>query len=365
LKIKDIIECIEAFAPPSLQESWDNSGLLTGHSSDEVDKALISLDVTEEVIDDAIAHGEKLIIAHHPLIFSGIKRLNGNNYVERSLIKAIKNDIALYAAHTNIDVVKNGVSWRMAEKLGLKDFKTLSHEKGLLKKLIVFVPVTHAEMVREALFSAGAGGIGNYGSCSFNASGQGTFKGDETTNPFVGRAGEMHVEEEVRIETIFPLYLQSKIVAAMLEVHPYEEVAYDIYSLDNKHNSIGLGVVGTLEKEVDASEFLLFVKEAFHCQAIRFTGDVNKKIRKVVLCGGSGSSLIGEAIYSGADIFITGDIKYHQFFDAENKIVLADIGHYESEQFTKELFYEIVTNKFPKFALRLSDVQTNPVKYLF
>jgi dinuclear metal center YbgI/SA1388 family protein len=365
LKIKEIIRCIEEFAPLSLQESWDNAGLLTGESSSEIESALIALDITEEVIDDAISHGEKLIITHHPFIFSGIKKLNGSNYVERALIKAIKNDIAIYSAHTNIDVVKNGVSWRMAQKLGLKNVSTLSGEKGLLKKLVVYVPVSHAELVREALFNAGAGEIGNYSSCSFNSIGKGTFIGNESTKPFVGMQGEMHIEEEVRIETVFPTYLQMKIISVLLEVHPYEEVAYDIYSLENRHGSIGLGVTGFLEKEMTASEFLLKVKVIFNCKAIRYSGKTDKPVRKVALCGGAGISLTREAIQSGSDIFITGDIKYHQFFDAEDKIILVDIGHYESEQFTKELFYEIVTNKFSKFALRLSEVQTNPVKYLF
>jgi dinuclear metal center YbgI/SA1388 family protein len=365
LKIKDIIECIEEFAPISLQESWDNTGLLTGNPLSEVESALIALDITEEVIDDAIAHGEKLIIAHHPLIFSGIKKLNGKNYVERALIKAIKNDIAIYAAHTNIDVVKNGVSWEMARKLGLKNVSTLSSEKGLLKKMIVYVPVNYAEQVRDALFSAGAGEIGNYSSCSFNTVGKGTFRGDESTNPFVGQQGELHIEEEIKIETIFPVFLQKKIIFSMLKVHPYEEVAYDIFPLDNSYNSIGLGVTGQPEKEILASEFLIMVKDVFHCQVIRYAGETDRMIRKVALCGGAGISLTNDAIQCGADILITGDIKYHQFFDAEDKIILVDIGHYESEQFTKELFYEIVTNKFSKFAIRLSDVQTNPVKYLF
>jgi len=365
LKIKEIIGCIEEFAPLSLQEQWDNAGLLTGNPSDDVESALIAIDITEEVIDDAIANGEKLIIAHHPLIFSGIKKLNGNNYIERALIKAIKNDIAIYAAHTNIDVVKNGVSWRMAQKLGLLNVSTLSKEKGLLKKLIVYVPVSHLENVREAIFSAGAGVIGNYDSCSFNSEGKGTFKGNESANPYVGKAGEMHIEDEVKLETIFLTYLQGKIITALLEAHPYEEVAYDIYSLENRHNSIGLGVIGYLKKEIKASELLKFVKEVFECQAIRYAGNADKMVKKIALCGGAGILLTSEAIQAGADIFITGDIKFHQFFDAEDKIILADIGHYESEQFTKELFYEIVTNKFSKFALRLSEVQTNPVKYLF
>jgi len=365
VKIKDIISCIEEFAPLSLQESWDNAGLQVGDPSFEIESALITLDVTEAVVDDAIQHGEKLIIAHHPLIFSGIKKLNGKNDIERTLIKAIKNDIAIYAAHTNIDVLQNGVSWKMAEKLGLKQVKTLSPTSGLLKKLVTFVPVEYAEKVREAISSAGAGNIGNYDSCSFNTEGLGSFRGNETTNPFVGEKGKLHFEKETRIETIFPTYLQSKIVATLLTNHPYEEVAYDIYPLDNKHGQIGLGIVGILDEPVELNDFLLKLKKAFCCETIRYSGESNKIISKVALCGGAGSSLLNDAKKVGADILITGDYKYHQFFDAENQIVIADIGHFESEQFTKELFYEIVTNKFPKFAIRLTDVQTNPVKHLF
>jgi len=365
LKIKEIIDCIEAFAPISLQESWDNCGLLTGDPNREAISALITLDVTEKVIDEAITNGDNLIIAHHPFIFSGIKKVNGRNETERILIKAIKNDIAIYAAHTNIDVVKNGVSWMMARKLGLENVSTLSKGSGLLKKLVVFVPGSHAEVVRNALFDAGAGRIGNYGSCSFNSMGEGTFCGDETTKPFVGQPGELCFEKEVKIETVFPFYLQSKIVSSMIKVHPYEEVAYDIFPIENKHDSIGLGVIGMLNSAINASDFLLFAKEAFHCPAIRFAGNIDQKVQRIALCGGAGSSLIGEAMQARADVYITGDIKYHQFFESGDQLILADMGHYESEQFTKELFYEIVTNKFSKFAIRLSDVQTNPVKYLF
>jgi dinuclear metal center YbgI/SA1388 family protein len=365
LKIREIIDCIEEVAPVSLQESWDNGGLLAGDPSDEAISALITLDVTEAVIDEAIAHGDNLIISHHPFIFSGLKKVNGKTETERILIKAIKNNIAIYAAHTNIDVVKNGVSWMMARKLGLDDVKTLSNSKGLLKKLVVFVPVSHAEVVRNALFEAGAGHIGRYRSCSFNSAGEGTFCGDESTKPFIGQPGEHCVEKEVKVETVFPFYLQAKIVAEMIKAHPYEEVAYDIFSLENYHDSIGLGVVGTLKEAINTSDFLAFVKETFRCQAIRVAGDTGGKVQRIALCGGAGSSLIRDAMQAGADVFITGDIKYHQFFEGDGKMILADIGHYESEQFTKELFYEIVTNKFSKFALRLSEVQTNPVKYLF
>jgi len=365
VKIKDIISCIEEFAPLSLQESWDNAGLQVGDSSAEIESAVITIDVTEAVVDDAIRNGDKLIIAHHPLIFSGIKKLTGKNDVERTLLKAIKNDIAIYAAHTNIDVVQNGVSWKMAEKLGLKHVKTLSPTSGLLKKLVTFVPVEHADNVRDAISLAGAGNIGNYDSCSFKTEGLGSFRGNELSNPFVGGKGELHFEAEVRIETIFPSYLQGKIIAALLKNHPYEEVAYDIYPLENIHHYIGLGVVGILEEPVDLKDFLRQLKATFNCEAIRYSGTRTNKIQKVALCGGAGSSLLNDAKKVEADIFVTGDYKYHQFFDTENQIIIADIGHFESEQFTKELFYEIVTNKFSKFAIRLTDVQTNPVKYLF
>jgi dinuclear metal center YbgI/SA1388 family protein len=365
LKIKEIIDCIEAFAPVSLQEMWDNSGLLTGDPSTEATSAIITLDVTEQVVDEAINNGDNLIIAHHPFIFTGIKKVTGKSETERILIKAIKNNIAIYAAHTNIDVVKNGVSWMMARKLGLQHITTLSKSKGLLKKLAVYVPESHAEAIRTALFQAGAGQIGNYDSCSFSTTGEGSFCGDETTTPFIGLPGELCLEKEIKIETVFPFYLQSRIISSMLKVHPYEEVAYDIFPLENQHGSIGLGVVGELSSPIKADEFLLFVKKMFSCEAIRFAGEGSKLVQRIALCGGSGSSLIAEAARAEADLFVTGDIKYHQFFDLANQMIIADMGHYESEQFTKELFYEIVTNKFSKFAIRLSDVQTNPVKYLF
>lgn len=365
MKIKDIIAVIEEAAPLALQESWDNSGLQVGNANAEVQSAVISLDVTEAVVDDAIAHGDGLIIAHHPMIFGGIKKLIGKNDIERAVIKAIKNNVSIYAAHTNIDVVQNGVSWRMAEKLGLQNIKTLIPQKGILKKLVTFVPAANAEDVREALFTAGAGQIGNYDSCSYSSVGQGSFRAGEETNPFVGERGVLHIEDEVRLETIFPSYLQVPVVDALINSHPYEEVAYDIYTLDNKHEAIGLGVVGDLPKAKESLAFLKQIKDSFNCEAIRYTNLVMPEVYKIALVGGSGSSFLGNAMAAGADVFITGDFKYHQFFDAEEKIIIADIGHYESEQFTKELFYEIVTNKFSKFALRLSEVKTNPVNYLF
>jgi len=362
-KIKDIAGFLESFAPLRLQESYDNAGLIVGNSSTEVTGVLITLDVTEEVLDEAIRENCNLVVAHHPVVFSGLKKITGKNYVERSVLKAIKNDIALYAAHTNLDSVEGGVNGKICEKLGLENCRILQPADGLLKKLVTFIPVDHAEAVRQAVFSAGAGHIGNYDSCSFNLHGQGTFRGSETTNPFVGKKGEQHYENEIRLETIFPSYLQGQIVSALLKTHPYEEVAYDIYPLENSFNQVGMGMIGTLPEEKSETEFLKQLKETFGPGTIRHTALLNKKVSKVAVCGGAGSFLLKQAISAGADFFVTGDFKYHQFFDAENKIVIADVGHFESEQFTKELFYELLTKNFSKFAVRLSGVNTNPVFY--
>ncbi|MCK3686010.1 Nif3-like dinuclear metal center hexameric protein [Maribellus sp. YY47] len=362
-KIKDITRFLESVAPLRLQESYDNAGLILGDGQAELTSILITLDVTEEVVEEAIASQCNLIVAHHPIVFSGLKKITGKNYVERTLLKAIKNDIAIYAAHTNLDSITGGVNGKICEKIGLENCKILDPAGGILKKLVTFVPVDYAEKVRQALFSAGAGNIGNYDSCSFNTHGQGTFRGDDTTNPFVGEKGTQHYENEIRVETILPDYLQGKVIATLLEAHPYEEVAYDIYSLDNKFEQIGMGMIGTLPEEKTEKDVLQLLKDTFHTGVIRHTALRQKKVNKIAVCGGAGSFLLNKAISAGADFFVTGDFKYHQFFDAENKIVVADIGHFESEQFTKELFYELLTKNFPKFVVRLSEVNTNPVFY--
>lgn len=364
MQIKQITQFIESVAPPALQESYDNAGLILGQPDCEVSGILITLDVTEAVIDEAISKNLNLIVAHHPIVFSGLKKLNGRNYIERCVAKAIKNDVAIYAAHTNLDSVFGGVNSKICEKLGLRNCRMLSPVSGFLKKLVTFAPIIDADKVRNALFEAGAGGIGNYDSCSFNLAGKGTFRGNDQTNPYVGEKNQLHTEEEIRIETIFPKYLQSAIVHALLKAHPYEEVAYDIYPLDNDFAQAGIGMIGELPEPVEEMLFLQNLKKIFNCKVIRHTELLEKPIRKVAVCGGSGSSYLSKAIAQKADIFITGDFKYHQFFDAEQQIVIADIGHYESEQFTKEVFYELLTKKFPKFAIHLSETTTNPVNYL-
>lgn len=362
--VQDICNYIEEIAPLGYQESYDNAGLLVGNPKTELTGGLITLDVTEAVVDEAIAKKCNLVIAHHPIIFGGLKRLTGRNYVERTVIKAIQNNIAIYAAHTNLDNVTGGVNSKICDKLGLKNRKILMPLKDELKKLVVFVPTDHAEKVRNAICEVGAGKIGNYDYCSYNLNGQGTFRGGEDTNPFVGEKGKVHFEDEVRIETIFPKVRQQFILQAMLKEHPYEEVAYDIYPLDNKYHLAGGGMVGYLSEPKDELEFLHELKKIFGLGCIRHTNLLQKKIKKVAVCGGSGSFMLKQALSARADVFISGDFKYHELFDAEGKILIADIGHYESEQFTKDVFYEILMEKFPKFALCLSEVKTNPVNYL-
>lgn len=364
MTVKEITQFIESIAPLAFQESYDNAGLIVGKASDEVSGILITLDVTEAVLDEAIAKKLNMVIAHHPIIFGGLKRFNSRNYIERCVAKAIKNDIAIYAAHTNLDSVFGGVNSKICEKLELQNCRILSPVSGFLKKLVTFVPVAEAEKVRMALFEAGAGHIGNYDSCSFNQNGTGTFRGNDLTNPYVGEKNQLHSESEIRIETIFPKHIQSLVISALLKAHPYEEVAYDIYPLDNEFEKVGVGMIGELAEPVDEIQFLQKLKNVFGCTVIRHTELLGKPIRRVAVCGGAGSSYLGKANSQKADIFITGDFKYHQFFDAEKQIVIADIGHYESEQFTKEVFYELLTKKFPKFAIHLSATNTNPVSYL-
>lgn len=363
MKLRELTSYLEELAPLSLQESYDNSGLLVGDPEMEVSQALIALDCTEAVLDEAIRLGCNLVISHHPVVFKGLKRLTGSNYVERTVIKAIQHQIAIYAIHTNLDNVTGGVNSKIAEKLGLEERQILSPKKQLLRKLTVFVPLDHAENVRQALFDAGAGTVGDYDQCSFNVQGIGTFRAGEGTQPFVGVIGQQHQEQETRVEVVYPAYLQHKIISALYAVHPYEEVAYDIYTLENAHQQVGSGMVGQLPEPMNPIGFLQFLKDSLNAQVVRHTALPAKKVRKIAVCGGSGGFLLQDAIRAGADVFVTADYKYHEFFDADGKIVIADVGHFESEQFTQELLLEIIQKKFPTFAVRLTEIQTNPINY--
>jgi len=364
MKIKDITDYLETIAPLSYQESYDNSGLLVGDKNQTLKGVLITLDVTEEVLDEAIAKKCNLIIAHHPIIFGGLKRLTGRNYVERIVIKAIKSNIALYAIHTNYDNVLSGVNAKIADKLGLTNTQILVPKKQLLRKLQTFVPVGDLERVSAAVFAAGGGNIGNYSQAGFSTSGVGTFKGNEKSKPAIGKANQLEKVEEMKFETIFPAYLENKIMSALLAAHPYEEVAYDIISLENKNQQVGSGLIGELKKPLKIMTFLKSLKKNMKTDCVRYTAPIGRMVQKVAVCGGAGSFLLGDALAAGADVFVTGDFKYHEFFSAENQLTIADIGHYESEQFTKDLILQHLSEKFPIIAAQISETNTNPIKYL-
>ena len=361
--LSDIIKVLEAVAHPSLQESYDNAGLITGNSNWECTGIITTLDATEEVVLEAIEKKCNLIVAHHPIIFGGLRKITGKNYVEKTIITAIKNDIAIYAIHTNLDNVLHGVNAAIADKLGLLNRKILQPKNDTLRKLFSFVPVDHAEKVRSAIFSAGAGHISNYSECSFSSAGKGTFKAGEGTKPFTGKIGERHTEEEMKLEMIFPAWLENNIISDMIAAHPYEEVVYDIVVLENQNQQVGSGLMGELPKPISEPELLGLLKEKFGLSVIKHTVLSGKPVKKIALCGGTGSFLIGAAIAAGAGFYISSDIKYHEFFDANGRLVIADIGHYESEQFTIGLLHEVLTKKFPNFAVLKTGVKTNPVLY--
>ncbi len=363
MKVKTITSFLETIAPASLQESYDNAGLLTGNPCWDCTGIINTLDATEAVVLEAIEKNCNLIVAHHPIIFSGLKKITGKNYVEKTIIASIKNDIAIYAIHTNLDNVLNGVNGKMADQLGLVNRKILQPKKGIIKKLITFVPVAQAEEVRNALFVAGAGHIGNYSECSFTAAGDGTFKGGAGTVPFVGKPGQRHTEQELKLEMVYPAWVENELVKTLKAVHPYEEAAYDIFLLDNKYQDVGSGLTGELPEAVTELEFMQQLKKVFGLTVIRHTPLSNKPVKKIALCGGAGSFLIGAAVAAGVEFYITGDVKYHEFFDADSRLVIADIGHFESEQFTIDLLFDILREKFPNFAVLKTGVKTNPVNY--
>ena len=362
--IKDITDYIEELAPLNYAEKFDNVGLLVGDYNTTVTGVLVTLDTLEKTVDEAITKQCNLIVSFHPIIFDGIKKLNGNSYVERVVMKAIKNEIAIYATHTALDNSKKGVSAKISEVLGLKNKQILLPKKGILKKLTTFVPLQDAEKIRKSLFKAGAGNIGNYDHCSFNVNGEGTYRGNQSSNPRVGKKGKKHTEKETQISVIFESKNETKILASLHENHPYEEVSYDIVSTENSYQNIGMGMIGDLPTEMAEKEFLLFLKKRMKTACIRHSNLINKKIKKVAVLGGSGSFAIPNAIKAGADAYVSADFKYHEFFKAENKIILADIGHYESEQFTKNLLVDYLTKKFSNFAIILSEESTNPIYYI-
>ena len=361
--LADFISWFEGVIPLSFQEEYDNCGLQVGDLSKEISSVLLTLDVTPEVIYEAAESGSDLIISHHPVIFRPLRRVAGGSNSERSVAAAIKNNVAVYSAHTSFDNYHEGVSHILAEKVGLEKITVLSPLRERLSKLVTFVPASHADRVRDALFSAGAGQIGRYDRCSFNLQGEGTYRAGEGSDPFAGNVGEYHTEAEVRIEVVLPNHLVSASVKAMLAVHPYEEVAWDLFALENDHQGAGAGAIGTLPAPVAGSELLRKIKELSGQPVIRYSGNPDNIISRVVVCGGAGSEYIKAAARAGADAFVTGDIKYHAFAEAPAGMLIADMGHYESEKFSLEVLSRLIQKKFPNFALRFSGVNTNPVNY--
>lgn len=364
MQIKDITDYIEKLAPLSYAEDFDNVGLLIGDYATKVTNVLITLDTLEKTVDEAIAKNCNLIVSFHPIIFGGLTKINGNNYVERVVLKAIQNNIAIYATHTALDNVNNGVSAKMCEVLDLQNCQTLIPKKGIIKKLTTYVPIKNAEKLRTQLFEVGAGSIGNYNQCSFNFEGKTTYQGNENSNPIVGKKGEFVMTEEIAISVTFVSHLEAKIFKTLFKNHPYEEVAYEITTLDNSHQNIGMGMIGELKNPMNEYDFLIFAKKTFKTACIRHSELLKKPIKKVAVLGGSGSFAIKNAIQLKADAYISSDFKYHEFFKAEGKIILADVGHYESEQFTKNLLIDYLRKKFSTFAFNLSQESTNPIHYI-
>ncbi len=364
MKIKEILSVLEEMAPLAYAEDFDNVGLLVGDVQTEATGVLVCHDALESVIDEAITKKHNLVVCFHPILFSGLKKITGKNYVERSILKAIKNDIAIYAVHTALDNHHNGVNKIFCDALGLMNTKVLVPKQQFIQKLVTYTIPENVEKLRNALFDAGAGKIGNYEDCSFNSKGIGTYMGNENSNPEIGERFEFVEAEEIKIEITFEKYLQPKILKALFSKHVYEEVAYEIYDLQNSHQNIGLGMTGELPNEMNELDFLRFVKEKMDCGGIRHSDFTGKKIKKVAVLGGSGSYAIKNAIQAGADAYLTADLKYHNFYEAENSLLLADIGHFESERYTKNYIVDYLTKKIPNFAVDLSQINTNPVKYL-
>ncbi len=363
MTVQDVIEILEELAPLSYAKDFDNTGLLVGQPQTKLNGILVALDTLETVVDEAIENNCNLIVSFHPIIFKGLKSITGKNYVERTVLKAIQHDIAIFSMHTALDNAWNGVNAAICDKLQLQNREILIPQQGTIHKLTTFVPTKEAAMVREALFNAGAGTIGNYNHCSFNIEGLGSFQGNEDSNPTVGKKGETHFETETQIGVTFPKHLTSKVLKALFKAHPYEEVAYEVTTLQNLNQHIGMGMIGELPEAVSEEIFLNTLKNTFHTGVIKHSEKTDKPIQKVAVLGGSGSFAIGPAKTKGADAFVTSDLKYHDFFMAEKSILLADIGHYESEQYTKQLLVAFLTEKITNFAVVLSKVNTNPISY--
>ena len=362
--VQEVIDILEKLAPLAQAEEFDNVGLLVGNSKTKVTGILVTLDTLENVVDEALAHNCNLIVSFHPIIFKGLKKITGATYVERTVLKAIRKDIAIYSMHTALDNSQKGVNAKICEVLGLGNTKILIPQTGSIKKLTTYVPKAEAQKLKDALFEAGAGNIGNYSNCSFTVDGIGSYKGEENSNPTIGKAGQLHFEEETQVNVTFATHNEQRVLKALFQNHPYEEVAYEVFSLDNSDQNMGMGMIGELEEPISEAAFLRFLKQKMNASMVKHSPLLGKKVKKVAVLGGSGAFAIPAARHAGADVFVTSDIKYHQFYEAEGQMVIADIGHYETEQFTKNLLVDYLSEKIPSFAIRLSESNTNPINYL-
>jgi dinuclear metal center YbgI/SA1388 family protein len=363
MNVKEITTLLEEQAPLSFAEDFDNVGLLVGDPAMEVTGILVTLDTLEQVVEEAVSKECNLIVSFHPILFKGMKRITGATYVERMVLKAIQNGIAIYSMHTALDNVREGVNGKICEVLGLENTRILIPKKGVIKKLLTYVPLASKDFLLEKLFEAGAGHLGLYSHCSFTSEGTGSFLPGQQANPTVGSKGNLHLEPEVQVHITFTCDREKEVLRALFAHHPYEEVAYEVTSLENPYDHLGMGMVGELPQALDPKEFLQQVRDRFHCGCIRHTDLPQTPFKRVAVLGGSGAFAIGAAKAAGADILVTADVKYHQFYQAEGKMVIADIGHYETEQFTKNLIAEYLSEKIPNFAISLSETKTNPINY--
>lgn len=334
VKCQVIMDAMDELAPRHLAESWDNVGLLVGNPAQTINKILITLDVTKAVVEQAIIDGVDLIISHHPLIFKSITTVRTDLPQGQILSSLLKSNIGVYAAHTNLDIAIGGVNDVLADALdlcGVQPLALSSTEK--LCKLVVFVPQTHVETVEEAIMAAGAGHIGNYSHCSFKTDGIGTFLPLESSNPFKGNINQLERLKESRLETIMPEKISKSVIKAMLKAHPYEEVAYDIYQLMNSGPKMGLGRIGKLVTPMLLVDFANQVKAALGISSVNVVGSCTRLVKKVAVCGGAGASLLHKAAFAGADVLVTGDVKYHEGQEAAAiGMAMIDAGHFATEQ---------------------------------
>ena len=363
MKLHQVIEILEAWTPNNYAESFDNTGLLVGDRNENLTGILVCHDTLETIVDEAIQNNCNFIVSYHPILFDGLKKITGKTYVERAVIKAIQNKISIYALHTALDNQPHGTNKVLSDAIGLTNSKVLIPQSADILKLITYVPKNHAESLKNALFDAGAGNIGNYDQCSFALEGKGTFRGNENSHPVIGEKGIRHTEEEIQLGVIFPKHLKQNVLNVLFANHPYEEVAYELYQTLNTRQDIGMGMIGSLAKPMHEQAFLEHLKTTLNLKIVRHSGFLAKDIQKVAVLAGSGAFSIGEAIAQNADALVTGDLKYHQFFESEGNILLADVGHFESEQFTKYLIHDYLVKKIPNFAVVLSKLNTNPIHY--